>query len=148
MTASNPIREQVEAWSVDPSVQFNRIHIIESLNTGYAGRSGRRLAEEIESLAVSASSPVTVTYHFVEDKELLQAVMLSIVAEAEAGAFPLLHLESHGVFRQPGRSTTSQGLALASGEVLRWSELEPYLVQINRATRLRLLVFIAELFRR
>ncbi len=141
MTEATP---QAEPWSVDPSVRFDQIHIIESLNTGFAGRSGRRLADELEAL--SANVPVTVTYHAVDSRDLLRAVMLAVVTEAESGHFPLLHLEAHGALRQPGRSTTSQGLILASGELLQWSEIEPYLVQINRATRLRLLVFVASCF--
>lgn len=67
----------VEPWSADPSIRFNRIHIIESLNTGFASRSGRRLPEELEALA--ATTAVVVTYHFVDSKEPFRAVMLAIV---------------------------------------------------------------------
>lgn len=74
-----------ERWSVDPTLRFSRIHVIESLNTGCAGRSGRRLAEEIESLAIGG--PVKVAYHPVDGRDLLRAVLLAIVSEAQAGPF-------------------------------------------------------------
>lgn len=32
-------RSVPEAWSVDPTLRFDHIHIIESLDTGFAGRS-------------------------------------------------------------------------------------------------------------
>jgi hypothetical protein len=74
----------LEPWSVDPTLRFDRIHVIESLNTGFAGRSGRRLAEEIESLATGG--PVKVAYHPVDGRDLLRAVLLAIVSEAQARA--------------------------------------------------------------
>lgn len=134
---------EVEAWSSDPNVRFNRIHIIESMATGYAGRSGRRLYEQLLDLQ---RGPVQIAYHFVRTRDEVAAVMLRIVAEAEAGAFPLVHLEAHGEVRQPGRTTTSRGLVLASGELFSWKDLAPYLVAINKATHVRLLVFSASCF--
>jgi hypothetical protein len=37
-------------------------------------------------------------------------------------------------------------MILASGELFSWGELAPYLIEINKATRLRLLVFVATCF--
>jgi hypothetical protein len=89
---------------------------------------------------------VKVTYHPVDDKDLFRAVMLAIVAEAQAGQYPLIHIEAHGAQREPGRSGTSRGIELASGEVVRWTEVAPFLTEINRTTRLRLLVYVATCF--
>ena len=100
------------------------IHVIESLKTGFAGRSGRRLAEELESLA--AGGPVKVTYHPVDGKDSFRAVMLAIVAEAQAGHYPLIHIEAHGAPREAGHSGTSRGIELASGEVMLWTEVAPF----------------------
>jgi hypothetical protein len=140
MTEAN----QPEPWSVDPTLRFDRIHVIESLNTGFAGRSGRRLAEELQTFA--SGGPVKVMYHPVDDKDLFRAVMLAIVAEAQAGHYPLIHIEAHGAQRAPGRSGTSRGIELASGEVISWTEIAPFLTEINRTTRLRLLVYVATCF--
>ena len=140
----SPNPSPVEAWSVDPNLRFDRVHVIESLNTGFAGRNGRRLAEELESLAVGG--PVKVTYHPVDGRDLFRAIMLAIVAEAQAGHYPLIHIEAHGKPRNPGPSGTSRGLELASGETILWSEVEPFLTEINRVTRLRLLVYVATCF--
>lgn len=144
--ASNDLNglSPIEPWSVDPTLRFDRVHVIESLDTGFAGRSGRRLVEELESL--TAGGPVKVTYHPVDGRDLLRAVLLGIVSEAQVGHFPLIHIEAHGVQRGPGRSSTSPGIELASGEVIRWTEIAPFLVEINRATRLRLLVYVATCF--
>src|SRR5690606_27767860 len=77
--ASTESDSPIEPWSVDPTLRFDRIHVIESLGTGFAGRSGRRLAEEIESLA--AGGPVKVSYHPVDGRDLLWAVLRVIVSE-------------------------------------------------------------------
>lgn len=100
--------------------------------------------EELESLA--GAGPIKVTYHPVEEKDILRAVMLGIVAEAEAGHYPLIHIEAHGEERPPGDSGTSPGIQLASGESVGWPELTPFLTEINRATRLRLLIYVATCF--
>lgn len=108
MSASSP----PEPWSVDPTLRFDQIHVLESLNAGFAGRSGRRLSEELETL--SAKEPVRIIYHTVDNKDLFRAVMLAIVTEAQAGHFPLIHIEAHGAHRDPGRAGTSRGIELAS----------------------------------
>jgi hypothetical protein len=132
-------------WSYDPTLNFDRIHIIESLSEpGRASRTGQRLFEELESLC--AGTPAHVEYHPVHAKAELSALMLAIVTEAQRGHFPFVHFEAHGEKRQPGRSTTSRGMVLASGELFSWSELAPYLIEINKVTRLRLLVFVATCF--
>lgn len=127
---------ETEPWSVDPTLNFNRIHIIESLpEQGRSCRTGQRLFEELEPLC--ATTPAKVEYHPVETKAEFCGLMLSLVSEAERGGFPFLHLEAHGASRAPGKSSTSRGMVLASGELVLWSELAPYLVAINEATRLR-----------
>jgi hypothetical protein len=133
------------SWSVDPTLHFDRLHIIESLSDpGHSRRTGQRLFEELES--VWAKTPLHVEYHPVQNKSNLSSLMLSLVGEAQRGHFPILHLEAHGENRQPGKSTTSRGMVLASGELFSWNELAPYLIETNKATRLRLLVFIATCF--
>jgi len=132
------------AWSVDPTLHFDRLHVVESLGAGYADRSGRRLFDELESLC--ASTPAQVHYHQVNTRAEFFAVMQSLVSEAESGRFPLLHLEAHGAERPPGNATTSRGFVLSSGEVIPWKEIAPQLVAINKATRLRFIVFVATCF--
>ncbi len=87
---------------------------MESMATGYAWRSGRRLYQQLLDLQ---RGPVPIAYHFLRTRDETAALMLRIVAEAEAGEFPLVHLEAHGEVRQPGRANTSRGWVLASGEL-------------------------------
>jgi len=49
------------------------------------------------------------------------------------------------VVNQGGRAL-ARGMILASGELFSWKDLAPYLIAINKATRLRLLVFMATCF--
>lgn len=143
--AEEPNGQSTEgAWSVDPTLRFNRIHIIESLPGGFSGRSGLRLAEQLKDLTLLG--PVRVAYHYVDSRDLLWSVLRAVVAEAEGGQYPLIHIEAHGADRAPGRTNTSVGIVLSSRDVIRWSELAPYLTEINRATRLRLLVYVATCF--
>jgi hypothetical protein len=95
---------------------------------------------------LASGGPVKVAYHPVDGRDVLRAVLLAIVSEAQAGHYPLIHIEAHGAERAPGRSSTSPGLELASGEGIRWTEIAPFLIEINRATRLRLLVYVATCF--
>ena len=91
MTTGDCQQEPSDAWSVDPTLHFNRIHIIESLGTGFAARSGLRLSDELQDL--SYSTPIKVAYHPVATEADIRAVMLAIVSEAQAGLFPMIHIE-------------------------------------------------------
>ena len=134
------------AWSADPTLRFDHVHVLESLpsNEGYASRTGRRLVEELEDLHTRPR--FQLTYHAIETADALRLVLQSLVNEAHNGRFPLVHLEAHGEMRSPGKSSTSRGMVLANGELFRWSELSPYLANINRVTRLRMVVFVATCF--
>lgn len=131
-------------WSSDPTLTVDRVHVIESLppdEQTWSLRTGARLAEELHD--VLASTPEVPHLHVVRTSVELHAVLRGLVAEAEGGHFPLLHFETHGAERPPGRITTSVGLVLGSGEVFAWRQLAPYLTAINEATRLRLVVFMS-----
>jgi len=134
----------VEPWSVDPIVRIDRIHVIESLppdQQSWYYRTGARLFGELQD--VCAGTPIEPNLHVVATRDQLCRLLGRVIDEAEAGRFPLLHFETHGVERAPGEATTSIGMSLASGEMMSWRDLAPYLVQINAATRLNLIVFVS-----
>ena len=134
----------VAPWSVDPTVHVDRVHVIESLppdQQSWYYRTGARLFGELQD--ASALTPVEPHLHVVRTRDDLCQLLDRVIAEAKAGHFPLLHFETHGVERALGETTTSIGMSLASGEVMSWSDLAPYLVAINEATRLNLIVFVS-----
>jgi hypothetical protein len=135
---------QVQPWSVDPTVHVDRVHVIESLppdQQSWYYRTGARLFGELQDAC--ARTPVEPHLHVVRTRDDLYALLRGIIGEAEAGHFPLLHFETHGLERAPGRTTTSVGMSLASDEVMSWRDLAPYLMAINEATRLNLIVFVS-----
>jgi hypothetical protein len=87
--------------------------------------------------------PIEPHLHVIRTREQLCDLLRCIIAEAQAGQFPLLHFETHGVDREPGRTSTSIGLSLASNEVMSWLDLAPYLTAVNEATRLNLIAFVS-----
>jgi hypothetical protein len=135
---------QVQPWSVDPTVHVDRIHVIESLppdQQSWYYRTGARLFGELQDAC--ARMPVEPHLHVVRTRDDLCALLRGVIGEAESGHSPLLHFETHGVERAPGKTTTSIGMSLASGEVMPWCDLAPYLVAINEGTRLNLIVFVS-----
>jgi len=57
-----------------------------------------------------------------------------IAGIARSGHSPVVHLDMHG---------NTDGLKVASSEVLAWAEFAPLLIEINRASRMNLLVVAA-----
>jgi hypothetical protein len=91
----------------------------------------------------SRAHPTEVQFHRRTSSGEFWPTLDGFVSEAEAGHFPLLHFETHGAERRPGVIGASPGLVLASGELITWPKLAPYLTAINEATRLNLIVFMA-----
>src|SRR5438067_882380 len=108
-------------FSVDPVIHVDHVHVIESLppdEQSWYYRTGAHLFEEL--LDACAQTPAVPFLHVVRTGDDLRKLLRGIVAEARAGHYPLLHFEMHGLERAPGRSTTSVGLVLGSGEVVAW----------------------------
>jgi hypothetical protein len=130
-----------EPWSVDPTIRFDHIHVIESLDGGFAGRTGTRLFSEIESWC--ARTRVTPFFHHVTTRVEVERALRDIAHAATRGSWPLIHFETHGIDAGPKNRRATAGIVLASGESMTWRELAPPLTAINEATRLNLIVFMA-----
>jgi hypothetical protein len=138
-----PVRD-IPTWRYDSVIPVDRVHVIESLppdQQSWYYRTGKRLFDELQD--VCAPTPAVPHYHRVETAAELRVVLRQELAEAQSGHYPLLHFETHGLTRPPGRYTTSSGLCLGSDEVISWRDLAPVLVAINGATRLNLIVFMS-----
>ena len=116
------------------SSAFNSIYIIESLPEGDL-KTGRDLYENCvyplgdlkEGLYTSLSQPIS-------KNEFIQTLAWIIDGCKVNNRGPILHIESHGC---------SEGIATASGELIYWRELKPYLCALNEISRLNLLVVMA-----
>jgi hypothetical protein len=112
-------------------LQFNTIHVIESLAPGQL-RSGRELYESILLPATHTHEGLQAEYHYIRTSAELDHVLGKVAEEcAEKGRDPILHFEAHG---------DEQGLALADGTHVPWTTLTPQLATINRACRMNLMV--------
>jgi hypothetical protein len=130
----------IKSWAVDSTYHISHIHVIESLDNGFAGRTGTRLFQQLE--AWCQGTPVKPALHNPHDRAELFDLLNRFNRDAEQGQYPLLHFETHGIALQPGQ-TTSPGIVLASDDGVTWQELAPIFTAINEATRLNLIVFMA-----
>lgn len=113
------------------TVRFNSIYVVESLPDGDL-RTGRELFEQILKPAEFKLDGLVVEHHFVETREEFVGCLKRIAYAADvANHLPIVHLETHG---------TTDGIALASGERLAWTELVPHLTSINVKCRNNLIV--------
>lgn len=111
---------------------FDQIHIIQSLPPGQL-RAGRVLRTAILLAQPEAASHLQLRE--LGDKSLFRANLIAIASELQStGRVPFLHFECHG---------SSDGLVLASGELVSWEELRDLLTPINVACRLNLFVSLA-----
>lgn len=116
-------------------MRFHDIHILESLTGGFSRRTGTRLHEMIEPLALACSRPVEAHHQRIATQRELFDRLAAIAADVgDRARIPVLHLETHGGPR---------GLQLASGEFVTWDQLRPALTDINIAARLNLFVMVA-----
>jgi len=112
---------------------FNKLWVIESLPSGEL-RTGKNLFDNQldkarqahEDLAVKFAEPIT--------KAELFEVLENIKNETLDGIYPMIHFECHGC---------EDGLGTASGELVEWEEIREILIEINRNTKLNLMIVIA-----
>ena len=78
-----------------------------------------------KDLVVEFAEPITKA-------ELLE-VLEKIRNEALNGILPMIHFECHGC---------EDGLVTASGELVEWDEIREILIEINRSTKLNLMIVI------
>src|SRR5688500_9842638 len=98
----------VPPWSVDPTIHVDRVHVIESLppdQRSWYYRTGARLFGELQD--VCTVMPIEPRLHEVQTRDELCKLLNEIMLEAQAGHFPLLHFETHGVEPAPGINSTS-----------------------------------------
>jgi hypothetical protein len=118
----------------DTSLAFDSVTVIQSLGSGEL-KTGRNLVES--TLApVSSADPgfVTELYEVDSRAKLLGAFRAVLQAAKRYSRSPVVHIETHG---------DKEGLALSSGEHVPWLDVAHHLAEINKTSRMNLLVVAA-----
>jgi hypothetical protein len=111
------------------------IEIIDSVPDDES-HTARRLEEHISDLQYDDRvMRVPVTRHIVSTAAELTDVLSRLAGVTEANdLWPLIHIESHG---------SKEGLHLAKGDFLKWADIQPYFMRLNKATRNHFFVVMA-----
>lgn len=113
---------------------FNKIWVIESLRTGDI-KTGYNLVHDHLSYLSSAKNKVEVEYREARTKFEFIQILEEIERDTrENKNFPIIHIECHG---------SPAGLSCANNEFIEWEELRAILININKASRLNLIVVMA-----
>jgi hypothetical protein len=113
---------------------FNKICILESIPNGQL-KSGLRLYEDRIQQAEKEHENLHASYSDIQNKKEFYSALKLIEKEAtESGLYPMLHIDCHG---------SKSGLQLKNGEEITWAELRDYLIDINKACRLNLVITLA-----
>src|SRR5690348_6591090 len=100
--------------------QTGAIHIIESLPPGEL-RTGERLRDVVEPLAQTTTPAIDVYFSRPQTRDDFLGQLANIGdVTANTGRLPLVHIEAHG---------TGEGLELARGDQVTWSELKVPLIR-------------------
>lgn len=116
------------------NLHFSKLLIAESIPVGEYP-SGRHLYETLEPLPAALNLPIQIAYANVPTRAAFEAFIGEAMGEIAGGHTPVLHIECHG---------NDDGIGLANGrDFIAWEELRDYLVPLNVATRMNLMVSIA-----
>lgn len=117
----------------DSKVRYDSVFVVQSLAAN-EDPTGAKLFDGTIAPQAASDHLVAVLYDNVVTKRDLLSVLNAIAEEAEEhGRSPILHLEAHGGL---------EGIRVAdpAAELVRWEEVAPFLLRINRASRMNLLV--------
>lgn len=115
------------------SLFFNSIYIVQFLSDKDVERTGRELYTHLALVCHEAG--VNLAFADVATTEEFLGVLAEIVDHCRQNrAGPILHLETHG---------NSRGLGASATEFLPWSALVPSLTELNRLSKMNLLVTMA-----
>lgn len=119
------------------SANFNKVVIIQSLEKG---RTGNRLQDDLGILTVFTDGIVTSELIDILNKQQFLSSLLNIKQDVQVGKYnPIIHIEAHG-------NEDNSGLILASNEAITWQEMKRPLSEINKATRLNLIVCVSSCY--
>jgi hypothetical protein len=114
-------------------VHFDKISILQSLPNNEL-HTGTKLKGDIEIFNIAYGRGLQIELFDTHNKDEFLNIInkLSKMANYDR-LYPVLHIEAHG-------SSDLKGIVLQSKEFVSWTDLKPYLINLNTATRLNLLV--------
>jgi len=113
--------------------RFNKILIIQSLSDSEL-HTGTKIKEDLETYNAAFPHGLSIDLIDVGSKNEFLAVLVDIEKHARMNAFfPILHIDAHG-------TTDHDGIIFSSGDFCGWSDVKPYFININIATKLNLLI--------
>lgn len=115
------------------TVHFDKISILQSLPNNEL-HTGKKLKEDIETYNSAYGRRLQIELFDIHNKkEFLNIINKLAEITNYDKLYPVLHIEAHG-------SSDLKGIILQSKEFVSWTDLKPYLINLNTATRLNLLV--------
>jgi hypothetical protein len=99
--------------------------------------TGTKIREDLETYNAAFLKGLSIELIDVGSKKEFLAVLIDIEKKARINAFsPVLHIDAHG-------SKDHEGIIFSSDEFCGWSDLKPYFININIATKLNLLIVLS-----
>ena len=113
---------------------YNTIYVIESLSD-QEWKTGTDLYNRVIKPSLLNQVGLFSFFRSVSDKrEFIETLELIVADCSQNVRGPLLHIECHGC---------EDGLLMASGELVTWAEMKPFLTRLNIQSGLNLLVVLA-----
>jgi len=114
-------------------VIFNKISVIQSLSDSEL-HTGKKVKDDIDLYNLAFDRGLTIELLDAKNKNEFTCILKSLTEQAQNnGSFPVLHIEAHG-------SSDHKGIILKSNEFLSWTDLKPYFISLNTATKMNLLL--------
>ena len=118
---------------MDDETLFNKVWVIESLRRGDR-ETGKLLYNDVLLPITLREKDLKVEIACPTDKESFFNVLSDVEREANAGLYPIIHLECHG---------SKEGLQLTNLDTVSWSELRDVFIRINIASQLNTIIVVA-----
>jgi hypothetical protein len=130
-----PTLESIEdtVVNVSHSAHFSAVAVVESLAESDL-KTGRQLHDDVAVQNAFHQHGLHVQFYKAPTSALFMSALQDIAKDAQAGTWPILHLECHG---------NESGVGLGDGSFLTWQQLKGPITSINVETRLNLLVVLA-----
>ena len=118
-----------------PKANFSKILIISSLSETDS-QTARNLYDWLEAANQFNRWGISLEYQEVESAVALISLLQYETSKIQStGSIPIIHIEAHG-------TNTEDGIVLKDRSTVTWENLHPYLVDLNVATKMNLILIL------